>query len=1443
MKSFVVWLTLLALVFVTRVNVSGEERLFGPNLLKSSIKVSLYREADNGTPTFVSGDLSGSVVPGREFETITAFLDQNKGAYRLADPSLEMQLKGTELDDLGMRHARLQQYHQGVRVLGGELIGHFSVLGNLEAVNGTVRPDIGIDPSPSITAATAIDLAVLNLESFFGTGTPNTPELVVFPWDDEYYLCWCLFLYSDSPMGRWEYLIDAHSGAVVFNANRIMDANDIGIGFSVLGDLRTHIDTDLDGSSYQMLDKTRQLNNNPHGHDGQMPDGNYLQTNIAGGSLPGSIATDADNDWNFIEQAPAVDGHVYSCLMYDYMLHRLGRNSYDDNGSSMLTIVNYSGEGDNNAYWDGSRIVVWSWSDGWRSLAGCPDVIAHEWGHAITEHCSELAYQWESGALNESFSDMIGTAFEFAHDTLDEPDWLAGENGLTTGEGFRDLQNPHNFDHPDFYGTSDPYWIDVEDCTPTWINDYCGVHTNSGVGNKWFYLLSDGGTHHDVPVTGIGVQNALLIAYRANRYYWTSNTDYHNGALGTISAANDLDTTGAWTNQVAAAWNAVGVSTPGPMLVFSYPGGIPQMPMPYSAETFEVVVSGSLGGVPLSGTGHLLYNVDNTGWVDVAMTETSPNHYNATLPGMVCGEVIEFYVRAQDATMAYWYDPDTTDPHSTFPTTGIDTFFVDNFETDMGWSVSGLVSDGDWDRGVPVGGGDRGDPPTDFDGSGACYLTDNVDDNSDVDNGATILTSPIIDLSDGDAMFHYARWYSNDFGADPGNDIMRVYLSSDSGLSWTQVDSAGPSQQASGGWYEISFWASEFMIPTAGMRLQFEVSDLGDPSVIEAGLDDVTVTAIACGVVPPTIITESLPDWTQNVAYSQQLQVSGGTGPLAWNDKFGDLTSSGLTVGPGGLVSGVPIAVGPVSFTAVVIDSLGLIDERLFEFTINAIISITTTTLPDWTQGATYSQQLNASGGTGELTYSDKDDDLSGTGLSLSVAGLLSGAPDSTVTISFTAVATDQVGGEGEATLSLTVNPVLLITTEALPDALEGAPYSQQLTFIGGTGAQIWTDVDGDLSGTGLSLSAEGLVQGTPLVPNPIEFTVSVVDQGGGVDDKLLIVAIDSAVYITTTFLPDWTVGRHYLQTVTASGGWGDHTFIDRDSDLVGTGLMLSSTGTLSGIPLTVGAISFVAQVSDTAAGLDDQSLDITINSAMELTTTTLPDWTAGLPYSQAIVVSEGTPSIVMIDLYDDLIGSGLSIGGDGLVSGTPLIAGLLSFTMQATDEGGDTLVSPFSIQINEAISIVTTSLPDGKVGEVYSETIEAVGGTASLSFLDKNGDLIGSGLSVGVDGSVSGTPVSAGTKSFTVEVSDGVGATAEHSYNLIITSDFVCGDIDGSGSGPDISDLTYLVAYMFHGGPEPPDMTAADVNGSGPIIDIIDLTDLVTFMFLGGGPLQCLVP
>ncbi len=544
---------------------------------------------------------------------------------------------------------------------------------------------------------------------------------------------------------------------------------------------------------------------------------------------------------------------------------------------------------------------------------------------------------------------------------------------------------------------------------------------------------------------------------------------------------------------------------------FEYPEGRPEIVTPNLINTFSVIVhTGSVA--PVGGSGELHYSIDGAPYTIGTMTETSPNEYEITLPAVSCGSKIDWYILAEASGFGIIYDPADAPAtaYRAVSATEAVTVFSDNFETNQGWTVSGSVSAGAWERGTPVGGGDRGDPPTDFDGSGQCYLTGNTDGDSDVDNGTTILTSPTIDLSEGDASIHYARWYSNNYGADPNNDEMNIYVSNNNGSSWTLVETVGPVEQANGGWYEHTFVVSDFVTPTATVKVRFDASDLNSGSVVEAAVDDFTVTSYRCGS-EPVIITESLPDWTAGMLYSQQLEATGGVGEMTWTDKYLDLVGTGLTLSATGLVSGTPLEAGPVSFTAVVTDEAKASAEKEFNFTINSHVAVTTDALPDWTVGQTYSELLEASGGTPPINWSDRDNDLSGTGLALSSDGTLSGVPSSDGAISFTARAGDMTGDYDDKGLSFTVNPAVDITTTTLPDGTDGTAYSEQLEAAGGTGSKTWTDKNGDLSGTGLTLSTSGLLSGTPNDTGTISFTAQAEDVTGSSDEQLLTVTVGPA--------------------------------------------------------------------------------------------------------------------------------------------------------------------------------------------------------------------------------------------------------------------------------------------------------------------------------------------
>jgi hypothetical protein len=285
---------------------------------------------------------------------------------------------------------------------------------------------------------------------------------------------------------------------------------------------------------------------------------------------------------------------------------------------------------------------------------------------------------------------------------------------------------------------------------------------------------------------------------------------------------------------------------------FLYPGGRPAAVDPSGGVAFTVEVVGVNGGMPEPGSARL--HVDTGGgFQTLTMNEIADNLYEASFPATPCGDVIHYYLSAETDTGAMRTDPlgAPGTSYSIVSASASQIAFDDDFEGDLGWSVSGNATAGQWQRGIPVGGGDRGDPPTDADGSGRCYLTGNTDGDSDVDGGATVLTSPVFDGSagsGGDTWVSYHRWYSNTFGSAPESDIFEVEISNNGGASWIDLETVGPSgPEVSGGWYHRSFRIADVLPPSASMRLRFTASDLGEGSVVEAAVDGVQVIAFSCG--------------------------------------------------------------------------------------------------------------------------------------------------------------------------------------------------------------------------------------------------------------------------------------------------------------------------------------------------------------------------------------------------------------------------------------------------------------------------------------------------------------------------------------------------------------------------------------------------------------------
>lgn len=292
------------------------------------------------------------------------------------------------------------------------------------------------------------------------------------------------------------------------------------------------------------------------------------------------------------------------------------------------------------------------------------------------------------------------------------------------------------------------------------------------------------------------------------------------------------------------------VEVTGPLLRFSYPEGLVDFADPAGGTELRVQIT-DLAGIADPNTAQLFISVDGSSFAPVPMSFDG-SAFVGQFPPASCGSLLEYYVQVETTEGEVVVDPldAPTDIYRAIAATGTIPVIVFDFETAPGWSVSGDAVDGQWDRGVPIGEGVRGDPPSDFDGSGQCFLTDNVAGNSDVDAGTTVLTSPVLDASMLTHPFlRYARWYSNTVGASPEEDVFVVELSDDGGTSWFNLETVGPSgREVAGGWFQPIFRILDSVaVENLGsVRVRFSASDLAGGSVVEAGVDGVELFDLEC---------------------------------------------------------------------------------------------------------------------------------------------------------------------------------------------------------------------------------------------------------------------------------------------------------------------------------------------------------------------------------------------------------------------------------------------------------------------------------------------------------------------------------------------------------------------------------------------------------------------
>ncbi len=530
--------------------------------MKLQAQVREYTEETqhrNGYVSFAKIKKEKSATAKTEAGAIIRELTGSTGGISYVIKTLDVPSKR----NLKIQQEKYQLYKNGIKLRGGEYIINF--------VNDTVRFIHGFfalvsDEAFANNAQTGAELALKHFNTSHGisdtaNGSAGVADTLtqVYYYDnatEKFRAAWQVQVTSKNGAYSENVFISATTGEFLGTENLICSINFPGTAQTQYNGTRNIVTDAPTAAGPFRLQETR------NGVMIRTRNMNHLNdlTNV-------TDFTDNDNNWTTTEHGndrAALDAHWGAEMVFDYWQNVHGRNSIDGNGMTVESYVHWdvpNDPDDFNASWSPSQNAM-RYGDG---LSGTNpltslDICAHEFGHGIDQYTGDLLYERESGALDEGFADIWGASVEAWVDPTKNR-WLIGEEILSIP--IRNMANPNAFGQPDTYlGTN---WVNQTGCTPSNANDGCGVHTNSGVLNFWYFLLSQGGTGtNDIGntynVTGLGINTAEEIAYATKLLLNSSNANYPLARNISIQATTNLfGANSCEVKTVTDAWFAVGV--------------------------------------------------------------------------------------------------------------------------------------------------------------------------------------------------------------------------------------------------------------------------------------------------------------------------------------------------------------------------------------------------------------------------------------------------------------------------------------------------------------------------------------------------------------------------------------------------------------------------------------------------------------------------------------------------------------------------------------------------------------------------------------------------------------------------------------------------------------------------------------------------------------------